>query len=275
MKIVKISFSIILSFILMLGIFASTILYIANTYTEKEYLLAKFDEIDLYTQVYEEVKEGFENYIYQSGLDISIIDKICDKDKVKQDILLVVDAIYSGNNVEIDTSSIRLNLDNAINEYISSQNRKLSNQEKENITKFEDIIVDSYKEELSIYTKIQSKLSGNIKMPLELLKKCTIGTVIITLIIMIIVLLINRKNIYSGLSYIGISIISSGIILKLIENLINTKINIEELIIISKAISNTIIYIIKEILYSIETFGICYICIGIVVIILTSIKNKI
>lgn len=275
MKVVRISFSIIFSFALMFVILASSILYIVNSYIQKEYLLTKFDEIDLYTQIYEEVKEGFENYIYQSGLDITILDKICDREKVKQDILLVIDSIYNGNDVQIDTSTIRLNLDNAINEYLSNENRKLSNQEKENIIKFEDIIVDAYKKELSIYTKIQSKLSGNIKEPLELVSKIKNIAIVITVILAIVLIVINIKAIYSGISYIGIALLSSGVILNLLENLINSKINIGELVILSKAVSNTVIYIIKEILSLLQTFGIWYIFIGILIIIFSSIKNKI
>ena len=275
MKVVRISFSIIFSFALMFVILASSILYIVNSYIQKEYLLTKFDEIDLYTQIYEEVKEGFENYIYQSGLDITILDKICDREKVKQDILLVIDSIYNGNDVQIDTSTIRLNLDNAINEYLSNENRKLSNQEKENIIKFEDIIVDAYKKELSIYTKIQSKLSGNIKETLELVSKIKNIAIVITVILAIVLIVINIKAIYSGISYIGIALLSSGVILNLLENLINSKINIGELVILSKAVSNTVIYIIKEILSLLQTFGIWYIFIGILIIIFSSIKNKI
>ena len=86
MKVIKIILNILLSFILMVGILSSTLLVIVSNYTNKENMLKKFDEINLYNSVYEEVRDGFENYIYQSGLEIGIIDKICTKEKVKNDL---------------------------------------------------------------------------------------------------------------------------------------------------------------------------------------------
>ena len=117
MKILKNIVTIFLSFVLMIGILCSTVLFIANKYLDKKYILNKFEEINLYGSVYEEVRDGFENYIYQSGLDINIIDKICSKEKVKSDIISVVDSMYSNQEVKIDSSQIRNNLDKRVKNY--------------------------------------------------------------------------------------------------------------------------------------------------------------
>lgn len=275
MKVIRIIFSIILSFILMLGILATSVLNIANKYTTKDHLIAKFDEIDLYTQVYEEVRAGFEEYIYQSGLDVEILDKICNREKVKQDLLLVVDAMYGGGKVNIDTSEIKTNLSSEINKFVEAQNRKLSKQEEENITKFEKLIVSSYENELSIYKKLQEQLPDSFNDDIKIITKIRNVCMIVTCVVGVLLLLINIKKIYSGISYIGVALFSSGILFVLTEKLINTSVNIDDIIILSKAMSNALIYIVKELLSAIGTYGVWYIVIGVIVIILTAIKNKI
>ena len=64
MKIVKNIFSIILSFALVIAIIATTLTTYINRMLQKDYILEKFDEIDIYSQVLMEIKDYFENYIY-------------------------------------------------------------------------------------------------------------------------------------------------------------------------------------------------------------------
>lgn len=68
MKIVKNIFSIILSFALVIAIIATTLTTYINRMLQKDYILEKFDEIDIYSQVLMEIQDYFENYIYQSGM---------------------------------------------------------------------------------------------------------------------------------------------------------------------------------------------------------------
>lgn len=277
MKILKNIVTIFLSFVLMIGILCSTVLFIANKYLDKKYILNKFEEINLYGSVYEEVRDGFENYIYQSGLDINIIDKICSKEKVKSDIISVVDSMYSNQEVKIDSSQIRNNLDNAIDEYVKDQGRKLSKQEKENIEKFEDLIENSYKEKIGIYQKGSNKISGQLPQILSLIKKIEIYSIVGTSLILIILVIINSKKITVAGSFCGVSIFSSGMIMIISNYIIKSKISIDNLVLFTKSLSATIINILNSVLNNIKFIGIGYVICGILIILFMnflSLKDK-
>lgn len=268
MKVVKKVLSVVLSFILMIGIISSTLLVIANNYLSRENMLKKFDEINLYHSVYEEVRNGFENYIYQSGLDINIIDKICTREKVKNDILGVVNSMYGEGDSTIDSTEIRTNLDNAISEYVERQGRKLSNEEEENIQKFEDLIEESYKEEIGLYQKGSNQIARRLPQILNLIKKGEIISIGTTTVVLIILVLANAKKVSNAGSYVGVSLLSSGIILAVMKNFISSKTDIDNLVVFTKSLSSALINIINSILGSVQSFGLWYIFIGILMIIL-------
>lgn len=270
MKVFKIILNILLAFILMIGLLASTLLVIANNYANKENMLKKFEEINLYNSVYEEVRDGFENYIYQSGLDIDIIDKICSREKVKQDIISVVNAMYGEGDSTIDSTEIRNNLDVAISQYIESQGRKLSTQEEENIAKFEDLIEESYNEEIGLYQKGSNEIARKLPQVLSSIRKAEIASVGVTALVLIILVALNAKSISTTGGYFGVAMLASGVIMIAIKNTILSKISIDELVVFTKSLSNALILIIKDILGAIQTYGIWYVVCGILIIIVMS-----
>lgn len=270
MKVFKIILNILLAFILMIGLLASTLLVIVNNYANKENMLKKFEEINLYNSVYEEVRDGFENYIYQSGLDIDIIDKICSREKVKQDIISVVNAMYGEGDSTIDSTEIRNNLDVAISQYIESQGRKLSTQEEENIAKFEDLIEESYNEEIGLYQKGSNEIARKLPQVLSSIRKAEIASVGVTALVLIILVALNAKSISTTGGYFGVAMLASGVIMIAIKNTILSKISIDELVVFTKSLSNALILIIKDILGAIQTYGIWYVVCGILIIIVMS-----
>lgn len=271
MKVLKIVLNIFLSFILMIGIICSTFLIIINNYSDKKNMLKKFDEINLYNSVYEEVRDGFENYIYQSGLDINIIDKICTKDKLKNDMLSIINSMYGEGESFIDTTEIRTNLEKEIREYIEIQGRKLSKEEEENIKRFEDLIEGSYKNEIGLYQKGSDKIARKLPEFLSLIKKLEIIIIGLTFLILIILIIINSKVVSVAGSYIGVSLLSCGILMIIVKKIIISKIEIDALVIFTKSLSNSVIIILKDILSIIQKFGIWYIIFGFFIIVIMNI----
>lgn len=274
MKVIKFLLSLILSFALCLCILAVTTLYVANKYTDKEYFISKLEEINIYDSIYEEINSGFENYIYQSGLEPEIFNSLCTKEKIKNDILLIVDGTYSGKEVSIDSSEIRNNLENSINQAIANQGRKLTKTEKENIAKFEYLIEQVYKDNLNNFQKIEMKLGSKL---LEVFKYIKLGykiSIIATVTILIVLFLINIKQISVAFSFLGISMVASGIIEILFKNYLFSKVEIDNLLVFTEALSNVVSYIIKEFIYSVQNFGIISLGIGILLIIWSSIIYK-
>ena len=75
--------------------------------------------------------------------------------------------------------------------------------------------------------------------------------------------------------YVGISLLSLGVLIKLAINLINSNINIDDLLVLTTSISNLIINIINDILFELsEKSNICIVA-GITAIIITAILKNI
>ncbi|MBR3697220.1 MAG: hypothetical protein IKM97_03000 [Clostridia bacterium] len=271
MKKLKIFLNIFLSFILMIGIISSTFLIIINNYSYKKNMLKKFEEINLYNSVYEEVRDGFENYIYQSGLDLNIIDKICTREKVKNDILSIVNSMYGDGETLIDTTEIRANLEKSIMEYVENEGRKLSKEEEENIKIFEDLIEGVYKNEIGLYQKGSDKIARKLPQVLSFIKNLEIIVIGLTAFLLIVLIILNSKILSVAGSYVGVSLFSSGILLFFFRKIIISKIEIDSLVIFTKSLSNSVIIILKDVLSIIQTFGTWYVVFGIFNIVIMNI----
>lgn len=272
MKIVKRIVTVLLVFLMMLSILYSTILCVIMRYSNKEKMISKIEAVGVYKTIYKEIENGFENYIYQSGLEIDALDEICSEDKVKKDFLAVIDYIYDDSEIKIDTTSIIENLDKKIEEYIVAQGKTLSKEEKDNIEEFEIIVANSYGNKLSMYIELAEKIKEyDIKSKIDTLKLTRNIAIIVSVVIGALIILINKKNIFSGIGYIGSSILASGVILTFIKIIIYGKIKIDGIVIFTESMSSLIIYLVKENLSFINSVGIWYICIGIFIILMTSI----
>ena len=70
----------------------------------------QFADYDLH-----ELETNFENYIGQSGLDENVIKNIISVEQIKQDTNIIIDNIYDGENITINTETIETSLKNNIN----------------------------------------------------------------------------------------------------------------------------------------------------------------
>ena len=91
----------------------------------------------------------------------------------------------------------------------------------------------------------------------------------------LILILINVKEISFGINYAGVTILSSGIANILIKMYINSKININKIMIINEDISKIVINILNEIVNYIQNYGLVMVAIGLAIVILASfIRNS-
>lgn len=273
MKIFRHIISIILSFLLMLSIMATAIIAYASKMIERDYILAKFEETDIYSQILEEAKSELKNYIYQSGMDESIIDSVCTKKKVKSDIISIVDSLYDNSEIEINTDEIEVKLNEEIDKIIDSQNRKISVEEQENIESFKKSILEGYKDTVGFYQTKDDTIQKYLPKVTENIDKFKTLAINITMVLMLALLVINIKVIFDGLNYIFISYFSSGILLILTNHLINTKISINELLILTDALSSAIATIVSEFMNSLVNIAKWEVLIGLVGILLIAITK--
>lgn len=267
--------SYIICIILVAIILVATAIYIAsNTVLNKNYVLKTLENNNYYEKTYDNIKSSFSQYILQSGLEENVIENLYTKEQIKEDVDIVISNIYSDENQKIDTNKIKNNMESNINKYLEDNNIKLNSTQKKSIDKFVETIEKTYEDEIS-YSVYLDKIGNKvykINKIIEKTKPVIYGSVIALFLIL---MLINIKEISSGINYAGITILASGIANILIKIYINSKINIDKIMLINENISKVIIHILNEIVAYIQNCGLIMAGIGVIMIILASyIRNS-
>lgn len=238
---------------------------VSSTILEKEYIISKLEETNFYEETYELVKSNFENYIDQSGLDETVLNDICTKEKIKNDINIIVSNLYEGKDVNIDTTEIAQNLNNNID------NLKIKNtRNSKAIEQFVEQICKEYTETI-LHTKYENKVNQIYKESKETIHlvytACLMGIVISGLL----VLVINFKKVSKDLQDIGITALATSAFNIIACKIVTSKINIEGIKIFNDIFSKAIVIIIKDVISKIKMLGFIELLIGMVLIIIYSI----
>ena len=276
MKIFKTILNIILSFLLIILIAMSIVINILqDKILNKDYILSKMEENQVYLQVSREVDNGFENYIYQSGLPEDIIKDLYTEDTIKNDVNSFINALYDGTEIQISDSIIRETLDKRINEYLVSENKTLNEQGKKNVEKFEDLIVNEYKNNVNAYGSLYKTGHDFLDKLEQVIQNIKFIPIILIIAFIIFLIVNNLKNLLLTINYACISLLSLGILIKIGVSIIFSKINIDNILFITKALSNLLINISKEILYICSDYANLFIVIGIVGILIYAIADNV
>ena len=270
-----IAFIIVIIVIIILG---KTLL--SNKVLNKKYLLSKMEEMQVYLQISRDVKSGFENYIYQSGLPENTIDNLYTDEMIKSDTNSIVDYIYDGTEIKLSDDIVKANLEKKISEYLESQGLKINNQGRKNIEEFEDLIINEYKTNINVdeynsSLKIYPSIHEVIQKLKDIDKKINYIPVIILVFLLSVLIVINKNNLLVALQYISISSLSIGVLLKMAVSLIFKNFDIDNFVLFSTSMTNLIINIIKEILYTFSDNANIFIVCGVIGILITSIINNI
>lgn len=261
-KLLKYIFAIILylslTIVVLINILNSTIL-------SKEYILNKLEESNYYNNIYTEVENNFENYIYQSGLDPIVLEKIVSRDKIKEDTNIIISNIYDGNNKVIDLEVVRNNLSTNIDK--SLEDRYLSEENKKAINKFIDIIINEY-EDTIMNTDYSSKINTGISSINNKINMINIIMIILVIISILSLILINIKKKRRKLSIFGIPLLALGLLLITIYIYIILNIDINNIVILNDAISIAVHYILNGIVVKFLINGSIFTILGILIIII-------
>ena len=261
-KLLKYIFAIILylslTIVVLINILNSTIL-------SKEYILNKLEESNYYNNIYTEVENNFENYIYQSGLDPIVLENIVSRDKIKEDTNIIISNIYDGNNKGIDLEVIRNNLSTNIDK--SLEDRYLSEENKKAINKFIDIIINEY-EDTIMNTDYSSKINTGISSINNKINMINIIMIILVIISILSLILLNIKKKRRKLSIFGIPLLALGLLLITIYLYIILNIDINNIVILNDAISIAVHYILNGIVVKFLINGSIFTILGILIIVI-------
>lgn len=261
------------TFILIILLLTTSVLLIAkSTVLDKEYVLSILDNTDYYNKTKQNIENAFGNYILQSGLDEDVIKDLYDDEKLKKDINSVIDSIYENTSLEIETKSIEEKLQDRIDEVLEEHNKKLDRDEERAIEKFITSITDSYTTEVAYDTNMVEKIANVLNNQINPLAFIGLITLVASLIIvLLIMLLINKSKI---LHYLGIMLLSTGILIDLIPIGIKASININTLLILNSSFSEMGINLINNTLKFTLITGTIMTILGIIVIIICSVFEK-
>ncbi len=236
-----------------------------STISSKEYILNKLEESNYYNNIYTEVENNFENYIYQSGLDPIVLENIVSRDKIKEDTNIIISNIYDGNNKGIDLEVIRNNLSTNIDK--SLEDRYLSEENKKAINKFIDIIINEY-EDTIMNTDYSSKINTGISSINNKINMINIIMIILVIISILSLILLNIKKKRRKLSIFGIPLLALGLLLITIYLYIILNIDINNIVILNDAISISVHYILNGIVVKFLINGSIFTILGILIIII-------
>ncbi|MEG0873105.1 MAG: hypothetical protein RSE00_03340 [Clostridia bacterium] len=263
--------SYILVLFLCLTIIGSTLLSIFNKNVLKyNSMIARIEKEDFYNKTYSNINSKFSEYIEQSGLDKDVLKEVCSVEQIKKDVEGTIKSIYYNKEYTIDSDTIKENLTKNIYASLEKEKRIISSAQKSSIDKFVTTITDVYKSEVfptqirATLTTYMSKISTLVAIAIPILFGL-LG------VIAVVLLFINIKGKSSVLTYYGISGISSGILLVIPEVFIKSKLGINNINIISGAISDLLRAIANDIFSSILIYGIVFIVIGIIFVIIGNI----
>lgn len=263
MKIVKH----ILSFILMLCIIASVLIGIfANTLASKQYILAKLEEVDFYNGIESTIKNNIQNNIMQSGMDESVFENLFDSEKLRHDINNLIDVIYENSEIQIETDSIRTNLQNNINKYINEKNLRVTNQSELDI--LINTIVDIYQNTVVYSKSVITQISSTSSKVIDIIQQVQVYVYMVTAFLSVILILLNLKVKSDIARYLGIPLLASGIILVIMNVFINTQFNILSISVMGEVITNLLHNVVNQILNTIFYIGIAMIVIGILCLVI-------
>ena len=238
---------------------------VTQTVLNKNYIIQKMEETNFYSETYKLVQSNFEKYIEQSGFEENILENICTEEKVKQDKNLMISNIYEGANKTIDITEISDNL----NANIDKLNIRDSKNQKA-IEQFVEHICQEYTDTL-VHTKYENDINKFYKE--IVIKKDKIEKIVIIAMVIdvIVILIVNNKNIEKDFQSIGTAIFSSSAFELIACQIINLRVSIKGIKIFNDAFSDMIVAIIQNVISKVVSFGIATLMIAIILIIINAI----
>lgn len=261
--IVKI-FRFVLILVLTISIISLVFINIASsTILSKDYILGKLDETYYYMDIREELESNFENYVGQSGLDEEVFHNIITEEKIKEDTGIILSNIYDGTSQEISTEELEQNLRTNIDNYLDT---RLTATQQRMVDEYVKTISNLYLDMMS-HTSYENSIYNaltKVNSYLELANKILIITIAVSALLIIIS---DYKKIIKAISHLGISLFASGIFGLIVDIYINTKIRIDNIVILNDAISEVIRNVLNSIFLTLRNQGILLLVIGIIMII--------
>jgi len=245
-------------FLLTIFVFLLLILTVVlNTIFNKNYMLDILEKNNYYENTYFNLKDTIESYTIQSGLDTSLFLNLFNKEKVKNDINILIYGIYDNKEIVIEVESIKENLITIIDNKLKENNRITSNDERLAIDEFINTILEVYEEEIVYSNEIVNELKLSYPKIKDFLIKLSFIIALIIFFVAVTIIFIN-KNIKISIKKICISLLTTSLLLITLWGLLETR--FQHILILNQLVSKVLIYILTDIINK-------YLVIGLIVLV--------
>lgn len=261
--------NIILSYIIgfitiFLGVLLTILLIMKFTISNKHYLYHLVKSNNYYQTIYDEINDEMQSYLMSTGFTNEILDNLYTKDEVIDDLNLFIENTYSGKETILEKNNIKEKLDDSINTFLKKSNLSILN--KNDLSLFEDEMVNIYKNEITLY-----KMANKFITKYQKLNKYINISLIVTIIITSILFIYLRKiKLYSS----GVIALGVGMIIFFIRMAIYDRIDMDNILVITENFSQLVRIVLNYISKLLLGFGILLCTLGIFSIFTFSLRRK-
>lgn len=263
MKVVKKIVQIVMAFFLSILILANFLMVlVSQTVLQKDYVLAKLEEVGYEEKIQTDLKNGFENYQYQSGFPANVFENLYTRSSLQADIYSVVNAIYENEEVQVNSEEVRTKLEANIQQYLSENQIFLKEAEAQNIKDFENIIVNVYENRVNSIADYVDTIQKALQKVREIVKIAQIGLIVTLTVFLLIGLVAQIRSLSEFVNQLAIALLSSGVILILLQKVIHQEIDIQHILLLNQSFSDFVKYILVDVMYEIHFYGIVFAVVG-------------
>lgn len=257
-----------INFVLTITIFTFTIILIfKTTVLNEKYVLKTLENNYYYDEIYKNVVANFENNLIQSGIDEAITSDLISKDKVERDVKNVIIGIYNNKEIEIDSTPLIEKLNEKIDEVFKDYHRTPNKEEQENIKRLESAIKEVYENEIAYELNID-----NLGKSVAKIDNLTTTLLIIIGLISVVLLVIDVLFMNDPVNTMGISILSTGLIIIIIRIIVGSK--YKNILMFNEIFSEIVVSVVTNFLTNILVIGIYLSIIGLILLIIGVYKKS-
>ena len=235
------------------------------TIVNEKYVKNQLEKTSYFDKLKETIDSDFEDYLRPSGLPFEVVENIYTKEDIKKEVNNVVDSLYGGKKITIDTKKVQDNLNKNIEEYLRENNIEISDQAS--LDKFTSEVIKIYQKNILLVEKIDS-LSKPISKAVNLFK-----IVFIIVLAIIIILGLTIRKVFHKSAFLK-PLMASGILLLITNYILFQKIDIYHILFWNDAVSKIIQNIFFDFSKMMKYSGISLIVLFLLVILIIFIKNK-
>lgn len=248
----------ILNFLLIILLVSlSIVIILSKTILNKNYIMSSLQKSNFYNELSQNIQNDFDNYLAKAGIPTGTLNNLYTLNDLERSTEDTLDSIYynkpiqSNIDVKERTESILKNYD---------KKESLANE-----------IANVYEKKVAISPKYVNIIGQKISkiLPTINIGITIIGIAAVMLIVIILIVLHNKKD---CLNTIGIAFFTTGVLGILLKVFIGSK--FDNIFLLNDAFSKSVIYIINDIIAMISFVGIFISILGLIAIIGGAFINK-